>query len=165
MVIKDIDPNVLARMIYDNPELEQIINGRDGKIKEELPADKSDYHNDSDKGRQGLSGEDAACEYLAAHGYKILKRNYRCYVGEIDIIASEKDVLHFVEVKTRSSLLYGSPKDAVTITKQRKIRRSAESYLKMMGRLDKMPPLSFDVVEVICSRGVIKSLNHLQHCF
>ncbi len=163
IMYEDIDPNVLAQKIYDNPQLEEIINGNTA-TKNKF-AGKGSYHNSSERGKQGLSGEDAACDYLLAQGYKIEQRNYRCYIGEIDIIASRNGRLHFVEVKTRSSLLYGTPREAVTVTKQRKIRRCAESFLKMTGMLGKMPMLSFDVIEVIRSRGIIKSLNHLEHCF
>jgi len=144
-----------------------------GNIKEEKAVPKkavptgnaSDYHNTSLRGEAGLSGEDSACAYLEAHGYKILKRNYRCYSGEIDIIASKDNVLSFVEVKTRSSTLYGLPREAVTYGKQRKIRRAAENYLAMTKRLNNMPPLSFDVIEVIRTGGTIKSINHLKSCF
>lgn len=159
------DINSLARTIYAHPEQEQVIN----KSKKERPrvasTEESSYHNSSSRGVAGLSGEDAAVAYLEQKGYKIERRNYRCYCGEIDIIASKGITLVFVEVKTRSNDLYGRPAEAVTYGKQQKIRRSAESYLNMTHRLQNMPPLSFDVIEVIRQRGEIKSINHLEHCF
>lgn len=159
------DINSLARELYEHPEQEQAIN-RTKKVREKVPStEKSSYHNSSSRGQAALSGEDAAVAYLEQKGYKIERRNYRCYCGEIDIIASKGPVLVFVEVKTRSNDLYGRPAEAVTYGKQQKIRRSAESYLKMTGRLQNMPPVSFDVIEVIRQRGAIKSLNHLEHCF
>lgn len=156
-----IDINELANEIYSgNIKEEKVV------VKKSAPSgNKSDYHNTSLRGEAGLSGEDSACAYLEAHGYKILKRNYRCYSGEIDIIASKDNVLSFVEVKTRSNVRYGLPREAVTYDKQRKIRRSAENYLAMTKRLNNMPPLSFDVIEVIRTGGRIKSINHLKSCF
>src|SRR5947209_7314149 len=70
--------------------------------------------------RIGRRGEEAAAEQLKAAGYRILARNYRCPSGEIDLVAEERGVLVFVEVKTRSSAAYGSPRDAVTPAKRRK---------------------------------------------
>jgi len=155
------DINKLANEIYN------------GNVREARPVPKksspigntSDYHNQSFRGEAALSGEDGACAYLEVQGYRILKRNYRCYSGEIDIIASKDNVLSFVEVKTRSSTQYGLPREAVTYGKQKKIRRAAENYLAMTKQLNNMPPLSFDVIEVICTGGVIKSINHLKSCF
>ena len=64
----------------------------------------------------GQQGEQIAVQYLKAHGYKILERNYRCRVGEVDIIAEDQGDLVFVEVKARSSKVFGNPAEAVTKT-------------------------------------------------
>ena len=163
---RDIDINCLAKLIYENPEIEEKTKKSEKIIYyDKLPNNVSDYHNKSFRGQNGLNGEDVACNYLQENGYIIEKRNFRCYVGEIDIVAVKNGVWHFVEVKTRSSLRYGNPREAVTYTKQKKIRRSAESYLKMREMLQNIPPLSFDVIEVILSYGKIKSVNHLEGCF
>ena len=69
--------------------------------------------------RLGKIGEQAAAKFLKRHGYKILAQNYRCKLGEIDIIAKDGLVLVFIEVKTRSGTRYGSPAAAVNIRKQR----------------------------------------------
>ena len=155
------DLNALAHAIYEGnyEEKPKTVSKKTPKSNE------SDYHNESIRGKAALSGEDAACKFLQDKGFEIVKRNYRCYVGEIDIIASHNGTLHFVEVKTRSSELYGLPREAVTWTKQKKIRRSAESYLAMTKLINNMPPLSFDVIEVIRTAGQIKSVNHLIGCF
>ncbi len=79
---------------------------------------------------KGDIGELLAAKYLKKHGYKILETNYRCTLGEIDIIAKHKRVLAFVEVKTRGSDSFGHPKTAVTRQKQRKISMVALEYLK-----------------------------------
>jgi putative endonuclease len=78
----------------------------------------------------GKESESLAVRHLKKNGYKILEQNYRNKLGEIDIIAKEKGVLVFVEVKARKTLLYGNPKWAVTPQKQRKISMVALYYLK-----------------------------------
>ena len=83
----------------------------------------------------GSCGEDAACEYLKAHGCEIVERNMRTRCGEIDIIARDGGCLVFVEVKTRGSDSFGTPAEAVTYYKRRNIIR-ADSDIR------------FDVVEV-----------------
>lgn len=114
----------------------------------------------------GIYGENLACKYLEAHGYEILRRNFRCRrYGEIDIIASKAEVLSFIEVKTRSSQVYGVPREAVTLAKQRKIYRCAQYYLACEGLLSRIPVLSFDVVEVIIEGGTGVRLLHYPHCF
>ena len=158
-----IDINKLANEIY-NGEVVDVLNKKHSKAKAQT-GNVSNYHNASSRGEEGLSGEDGACQYLEQKGYKILRRNYRTYVGEIDIIASKGSTLSFIEVKTRSSELFGKPREAVTLAKQQKIRRSAENYLAMTKLINNIPDLSFDVIEVIRSRGQIKSINHLERCF
>lgn len=76
----------------------------------------------------GGQGETIAIQILQNHGYKILQRNFRCKIGEIDIIALDKEVLVFIEVKTRWSLNYGLPEEAITPWKIRKIARVGEYY-------------------------------------
>jgi putative endonuclease len=87
---------------------------------------------------------------LKQNGYKILEQNYRNQLGEIDIIAREKKTLVFVEVKSRKSVRYGSPKWAVTPRKQRQISMVALSYLKSSGQSH--AHARFDVVTVIANR-------------
>jgi len=78
----------------------------------------------------GEYGEDFSCRFLRTKRYKIIERNYRSLWGEIDIIAKDKDTLVFIEVKTRSSDKFGPPASSVTRTKQNRIRRIAEAYIK-----------------------------------
>jgi putative endonuclease len=78
----------------------------------------------------GKKSEDIAAKYLKKNGYKILEQNYRTKLGEIDIIAKDKDTLVFIEVKARRSIQFGSPKWAVTPKKQRRISMVALYYLK-----------------------------------
>jgi len=99
----------------------------------------------------GKTGEDLASKYLQAQGYKILQRNFKCKIGEIDIVAIEKDTLVFVEVKTRLSKEYGLPEEAVTPWKIKVISRVGE-YFKMLN--PKLPvQLRIDVVSILLSPG------------
>ncbi len=95
----------------------------------------------------GQNGEDIAAEFLCKNGYSILTRNYRCPLGEIDIIAKIREVLVFIEVKTRMSEAYGSPAAAVTHRKQRQISNTAQYYLAERKLFD--APARFDVVSII----------------
>lgn len=94
----------------------------------------------------GRIGETQAEKYLKKVGYKILEKNYKTRIGEIDIIASEEGIIVFVEVKTRSTNNYGSPAQAVDKNKQKKYQRVAQEYLIKTGQTDKN--CRFDVVEI-----------------
>lgn len=95
----------------------------------------------------GDMGEDFAVQLLENSGFNILQRNYRTKVGEIDIIATKDEVLHFIEVKTRNGDQYGFPSEAVTQTKQHRIRKCAEAYLQ--NRRITWQRVSFDVYEIM----------------
>ena len=99
------------------------------------------------KRRLGLAGEEFAAALLSEAGLKILVRNFRCYLGEIDIIAEEGTLLVFVEVRSRSSGRLGWGEESVTPNKQRKLRLLADYYLKVRGCRE-YPALRFDVVAV-----------------
>ena len=98
------------------------------------------------KQKIGKKGEAIAVGYLKKQGYKIIEQNYRSKVGEIDIIAREKKTLVFVEVKTRSSGSFGSPKYAITPKKQKAISMAALYYLKTNPQKD--ADARFDVVSI-----------------
>jgi putative endonuclease len=98
---------------------------------------------ESDIGRRG---EAAAARYLAATGYQIVARNWRCRRAEVDVIAWDGPTLVFCEVKTRRSLRAGTPEDAVDLRKQSRLALAATCYL---ARLDRQPLLvRFDVLAV-----------------
>ena len=98
----------------------------------------------------GEESESIAVTYLKKQGYKIIEQNYRTKLGEIDIIAREKDTIAFVEVKSRKSKNFGSPKWAVTPKKQRKISMVALWYLKTT--MQSNVKARFDVVSIISSK-------------
>ena len=94
----------------------------------------------------GDRGESYAEDYLRRQGYRILTRNYRTKIGEIDLIAEDQDTLVFIEVKTRSSVRYGMPAEAVNYKKRQKITQTAYWYLHAQHRENAI--CRFDVLEV-----------------
>ncbi|MHB1802493.1 MAG: YraN family protein [Actinomycetes bacterium] len=78
----------------------------------------------------GRYGEDVATRYLVAQGLAILERNWRCSLGELDIVAREGDALVVCEVKTRTSRAYGTPAEAVTVSKRSRLRRLAVRWVQ-----------------------------------
>jgi putative endonuclease len=92
----------------------------------------------------GREGESAAVSFLKKKGYRILEKNFRSKVGEIDIIAEQDGVIVFVEVKARTDHEFGHPLNALTPKKQKKIIQTAQSFLARKRISDK--PMRFDVV-------------------
>jgi putative endonuclease len=101
--------------------------------------------------RLGHDGEQIASEFLVRAGYSIVARNYRCKLGEIDIVARDGEYLVFIEVKTRTGSGCGSPAAAVTPRKQRQICKAAQCYLAEHRLFD--TPARFDVVAIVIANG------------
>lgn len=78
----------------------------------------------------GLRGEKLAQDFIKKKGYHILETNYRCPEGEINIVARHKDSLVFIEVRTKTSLNFGSPEESITPVKKERIRTTAAHYLQ-----------------------------------
>jgi putative endonuclease len=78
----------------------------------------------------GASGERLAAAWYEANGYEVVARNWRCRAGELDLVVRRRRELVFCEVKTRSSGAFGTPAEAVTRTKQQRLRRLAAAYLE-----------------------------------
>jgi putative endonuclease len=83
--------------------------------------------------RLGQRGEGLAAAHLEERGYVVRERNWRCPVGEMDIVAEESDCLVFVEVRTRRGRKYGTPEESVTPAKQAKLVEVAQTYLQEHG--------------------------------
>lgn len=113
----------------------------------------------------GAIGEDAAVAYLNKHGYKVLCRNFRVgKMGELDIIGMENGTLCFIEVKTRSNEMFGTPAQAVSVKKQATIVKLAQIYMQNHRYND--IPVRFDVMELMMDRtGGIKDIQHIQNAF
>jgi len=95
----------------------------------------------------GRFGEDVAADHLEKSGLVLVERNWRCREGEIDIVALDGAVLVFCEVKTRSGLGYGAPAEAVSVTKQRRLRVLAARWLS--AHPGSWADLRFDIVSVL----------------
>ena len=131
----------------------------------------------------GRYGEDVAVRHLLDAGWQVLERNWRCRVGEIDIVARDGGVLVFCEVKTRSSALFGVPAEAVRPAKVRRIRALACHWLADRRReagagdsgrgLDSCAladlsgdvELRFDVLSVLCPSQQATQVEHLRGAF
>ncbi len=109
---------------------------------------------------KGKPGEDLAVKYLETHGYRILDRNYTTEIGEVDIFATDERTLISVEVKSRLSLDYGTPAEAVGHDKVKKISQVTAQYIKRFRLFG--VPVRFDVVEVYLQD---KKVNHIVNAF
>ena len=113
----------------------------------------------------GAFGEERAARYLRWHGYRILERNFRCRMGEIDIIARKGRILAFVEVKLRRDDRFAKAREFVTAAKQRRILAAAQLYLSTHPDEDLQP--RFDVLELYAPQGESGPLriNYIEDAF
>jgi putative endonuclease len=110
----------------------------------------------------GSEGEDLAVRFLQKKGYRIVARNYKTPVGEIDIIARDSDTIVFIEVKTRTDISFGYPFEAVNKRKRQKLKNLALLYLKRQG---KESPVRFDVISIFCMDNGKKDIEHIKDAF
>ncbi len=110
--------------------------------------------------KNGKTGEDLAVRYLETHGYRVLDRNFTTDVGEVDIFVTDEKTLIAVEVKSRLSLEYGTPAEAVGHEKIKQISQVTAQYIKKFRLFD--VPVRFDVVEVYLGD---KTVNHIINAF
>ena len=110
----------------------------------------------------GDRGENVAARFLRNNGYSIIVRNFRCEMGEIDIVAKQGKVLVFVEVKTRA---YDdpTPEEQVNDVKQHQITKAAKFYLSRYGT--PQPPARFDVVAIVWPTGREPIIRHTPDAF
>lgn len=111
----------------------------------------------------GDRGERSAAKFLKKKGYRILARQSRSRLGEIDLIAQDGDSIVFVEVKTRSSSHAGHPSEAVTLTKRRQLTRAALAWLKQRGLLNHRA--RFDVIAITWGDGRSPVIEHYENAF
>ena len=110
----------------------------------------------------GRDGEDIAAAHLEAQGWRIIERNWRCPAGELDIVAWDTDgqTLVFVEVKSRSSVAFGQPIEAISWRKLTKLRELATLWLRNSKM--RAPIIRVDAVGVLVLRGCKPELTHLR---
>ena len=108
---------------------------------------------------KGAIGETSVSIYLENEGYIIIENNYKNKIGEIDIIAKDQsERIIFIEVKARATAKFGYPREAVTKTKQNKIKLVAQTYLKLKGQTNAY--IRFDVLEVLNGK-----ITHIKNAF
>jgi putative endonuclease len=115
------------------------------------------------RAKLGILGEAAAVEELKRRGYVVLARNYRCRGGEADAVAEHGEDLVFVEVKTRTSLTHGLPRESVRWSKQQRLQNAALHYCFERDIEDR--PIRFDVVEVVVLNGEIAAIELIADAF
>jgi len=108
----------------------------------------------------GQQGEDIAASYFVEKGYKIIERNWRCSVGELDIIMEGDDILIFVEVRTRRSQRFGTPEESITPAKQARLVELAHTFLQETKTQDRS--WRIDVAAVELGRG-LPQINHIEN--
>ncbi len=107
----------------------------------------------------GQSGEEAALSYLKNKGFRIVRRNFRCHLGELDIIALDGPCLVFVEVRTVAGDTFGTALERVNRKKRLKIKQVAMYFINSAGAGDM--PLRFDVMAVTAGPG--GKITHMEH--
>jgi putative endonuclease len=118
----------------------------------------------SNNGKQllGKEGERIAERFLLKKGYKLVERNYRCPLGELDLVVLDRRVVVFVEVKTRTGHAFGTPFEAVEFRKQRKMMQAAQYFLAQKGLQQR--DARFDVVGISWP-GHEPSVEHIENAF
>ena len=117
----------------------------------------------ADKDVLGRRGEDLAAQFLQDQGLVVLSRNWRCRLGELDLVATDADKLVVCEVKTRSGTRFGEPAEAVTERKAARIRRVTQAWLAthQLGWVE----VRFDVLAVLAEPGRPATVQHYRSAF
>jgi len=113
------------------------------------------------KDELGRAGEERAVAYLKTHGYRILDRNWRCRQGEIDIVAAADPALCVIEVKTRSSLGFGHPFDAIDERKRDRLWRLAYAWKREHPDVGGRRMLRLDIIGITGADPATGVLEHL----
>jgi len=125
---------------------------------------KTDKNNKNNK-ELGNSGENTACLFLESKAYKIIEKNYRAYRKEIDIIARKDEYIIFIEVKTRSSVNFGTASESVNFKKQQHIIFAAKLFLLKNDLYSELQP-RFDVIEIYRDKKTGKDyVRHIEGAF
>ncbi len=117
------------------------------------------------KGYSGGLAEEIVVKYLIENKYKIIDRNFRCPVGEIDIIAQKDEYICFVEVRSRSTYNYGEPHQTVTYSKQRKISKTAKYFISEHPEYYNRYSFRFDVASLVFLQNKDYSIEYIPGAF
>ncbi|NDI33407.1 YraN family protein [Chengkuizengella sediminis] len=114
----------------------------------------------------GQIGEQFSVQFLESNNYHVKEINWRCKIGEIDIIAYEKDILVFLEVRTRRDTgKFGTPQESINYTKQHKVRSASQVYLMTNNKLN--GKIRFDAICILLNKkgDTLLSLDHIKNAF
>ncbi|NLL63460.1 MAG: YraN family protein [Ruminococcaceae bacterium] len=109
----------------------------------------------------GRKGEELTAKYLQNKNYEIIEKNYSCRFGEIDLIAKKENFICFIEVKTRKQDAFTTGFEAITVSKQRKIIKTAQYFLAYNKKYQNLQP-RFDCVEV---NSKTKRITYIKNAF
>ena len=114
-----------------------------------------------DKKQIGQYGENLAEAYLNEKGYKLAAKNWRCSIGELDLIAWQGEMLVFIEVRTRRGKKFGSPEESITPTKQAKLIELAYTFMAENNHQD--CPWRIDVIAIVLDgQNQVRRFNHIE---
>lgn len=117
----------------------------------------------NDIAKRGCAGEMRAARFLRKKGYTILSANFNCPFGEIDLVAQKDDTIVFVEVKSRTAGQQSLPREAVTISKQQKIKKASLMYLQ---QYNEECNVRYDVIEVLTGKILRRAaIHHIENAF
>ena len=116
----------------------------------------------SKHGKTGIRGEQIAADFLRKKGYDLLHRNWRSGKKELDIIALKNDTLVIVEIKTRTTLDFGFPEEAVNRKKQKFIKAAAEAFT---NNNPQYPYVRFDIISILLEGETVKEIMHFEEAF
>ncbi len=117
-----------------------------------------------DRRQQGIAAEIAAREFLIARGLKPLLENYRCRLGELDLVLRDRDVLVIVEVRQRGSGRFGGAGASIDPFKRRRIVRASQHLLLTRRDLRRLP-VRFDVIAIDASAPIANSIRWIRGAF
>ncbi len=110
----------------------------------------------------GEAGEKAARNYLEQLGYRIIETNYRCKLGEIDIIARDLDTIVIVEVRTKTGTAFGAPEESITVKKAQKLHRLSLSYLQTVYKREVASRIDLVAVTLDRDKLAVRNINHIR---
>ncbi len=110
----------------------------------------------------GILGEKLAKDFLKKRGYRITETNYRCPEGEIDIVAKHRDYLVFIEVRTKTSLEFGSPEESITLAKMGKLRAVAAHYQQTHSNLPQLWRIDVVAIE-LSQKGKLSRIDLIEN--
>ena len=111
---------------------------------------------------KGIHGENVATDYLLQNGHTVIERNWRYKKFEIDIITTKEDILHFIEVKTRTTNQFGNPEESISTVKMNALKKGAEQYLLQNTQWKN---IQFDVISIKLQNQIVEEIFLIEDVF